>query len=108
MLATSIVKSLNIQNDIGKINKYKSKIVKVNTRPKEKFFDNLQNEYFLSTSNKENLSFVIEIAKKFNIKKNNLIKVIKNFKGLDYRQQTIFENKNISIINDSKSTSYSS
>jgi UDP-N-acetylmuramoylalanine--D-glutamate ligase len=33
---------------------------------------------------------------------------VKNFKGLNYRQQIIFKNKNILIINDSKSTSYSS
>ena len=51
---------------------------------------------------------MIEIAKKFKVKKSILTKTIKNFKGLKYRQQIIFDNKNISIINDSKSTSYSS
>ena len=66
------------------------------------------NEYFASSSNRENLSFVIEIAKKFNVKKSNLIKTIHSFKGLRYRQQTIFRKKDLSIINDSKSTSYSS
>ena len=96
-----------IQTKIKKI-KYKSKIIKVNTKLKEKFIYKFQNEYFLSLSNKENLSFVIEIAKKFNIKKSNLINVVKNFRGLKYRQQVIFKNKDISIINDSKSTSYSS
>ena len=34
--------------------------------------------------------------------------MIKKFKGLKYRQQIILNTKNISIINDSKSTSYSS
>ena len=97
----------HIQIKIKK-NKYKSKIIKVDTKLKDKLIDKFQNEYFLSASNKENLSFVIEIAKKFNIKKSNLINVVKNFKGLNYRQQIIFTNKNISIINDSKSTSYSS
>ena len=38
----------------------------------------------------------------------DLPKVVKKFKGLNYRQQIIFKNKDISIINDSKSTSYSS
>ena len=37
-----------------------------------------------------------------------MIKAVKKFKGLNYRQQIIFKNKKISIINDSKSTSYSS
>ena len=54
------------------------------------------------------MSFVIELAKKFNVKKSNLIEAVKKFKGLNYRQQIIFKNKKISIINDSKSTSYSS
>ena len=54
------------------------------------------------------MSFVLEISKKFKIKKDILINVVRKFKGLKYRQQVIFKNKNISIINDSKSTSYSS
>ncbi len=96
-----------IQNKINR-NKFKSKIINVDTSYKEKFINRFQNEYFLSASNSENLSFVIEIAKRFFIKKNNLIKVVKNFKGLNYRQQIIYKNKKILIINDSKSTSYSS
>ena len=96
-----------LQKEIKK-NKYKSKIVKVETNLKDKIIDIFQNSYFSSVSNKENLAFVIEIAKRFKVKKNSLIKAIKNFKGLKYRQQIIFENKNITIINDSKSTSYSS
>ena len=91
-----------------KKNYYKSKIVKVNTRLSDKLLSVYKNNYFISSSNRENLSFVLEISKKFKIKKNILIDTIKKFKGLKYRQQIIFDNKNISIINDSKSTSYSS
>jgi len=91
-----------------KSNNYKSKIIKVNTRLNDKDLNIFKNNYFLSNSNKENLSFVLEISKKFKIKKRTLINVIKKFKGLKYRQQIIFENKDISIINDSKSTSYAS
>ena len=98
---------LHINTQIIK-NNYKSKIVKVNTRLNDKFLGTFKNKYFLSSSNSENLSFVLEISKKLKIKKNILVDVIKKFKGLKYRQQIIFENKNISIINDSKSTSYSS
>ncbi len=87
---------------------YKSKIIKVETRLKDRTVNTFKNEYFLSASNKENLSFIIQIAKNFKVKKNILVKSIKNFKGLKYRQQVIFDNKNISVINDSKSTSYSS
>ena len=97
----------NIQSKIKKII-YKTKIIKVDTKLKKRFINEFQNEYFSSASNVENLSFVVELAKKFNIKKNNLIKAVKEFKGLNYRQQIIYKNKDILIINDSKSTSYSS
>ena len=96
-----------IRNKIRK-NKYKSKIIKVNTKLNNHYIESLKNDYFLSSSNKENLSFVIDISKKFKIQKNILTRAIRKFKGLKYRQQIIFDNKKISIINDSKSTSYSS
>jgi UDP-N-acetylmuramoylalanine--D-glutamate ligase len=96
-----------ISNKIKKL-RYKSKIVKVNPKLDDKFLTLYKNNYFLSSSNKENLSFVLEIIKKFKISKRILINTIKKFKGLKYRQQIIFYNKSISIINDSKSTSYSS
>tara|TARA_Y100000992_G_scaffold302674_1_gene278209 strand:+ start:110 stop:1411 length:1302 start_codon:yes stop_codon:yes gene_type:complete len=91
-----------------KMNSYKSKIVKINTKITKKIVSNFENNYFLSTANKENLSFVLEISKKLNIKKKILFNAIKKFKGLKYRQQIIFKNRNTLIINDSKSTSYSS
>ena len=97
----------NIQSKIKKI-RYQSKIIKVDTKLKKNFINKFHNEYFSSASNIENLSFVIELAKKFNVQNTNLIKVVKQFKGLNYRQQIIFKNKDISIINDSKSTSYAS
>ena len=50
----------------------------------------------------------MEIIKNFHIKKDILIKSINNFKGLDYRQQIIYKKNQLIIINDSKSTSYSS
>ena len=46
-----------------KKNSYKSKIVKVNTRLGDKFLETFENNYFLSSSNRENLSFVLEISK---------------------------------------------
>ena len=91
-----------------KFNKFKSKIIKVNTKRTDNFLKILKNKYFLTETNKQNLLFVIEIAKKLNIKKNLLIKTIQKFKGLKYRQQIIFNKKFLTIINDSKSTSFSS
>ena len=94
----------------SKFKKFKSKgkTIQVNTSLQNKLINKFKNEYFLSESNKENLSFVIEFAKIFNIKKKKLINTVKNFKGLNYRQQIISKSKTTVIINDSKSTSYSS
>tara|TARA_B110001450_G_scaffold211379_1_gene202959 strand:- start:55 stop:1356 length:1302 start_codon:yes stop_codon:yes gene_type:complete len=97
----------HLKNEVKK-NKHKSKIIKVETNLRNKIIKSFQNNYFSSVSNKENLAFVLEISKKLKVEKNKLVRVIKNFKGLKYRQQIIFENKNILVINDSKSTSYSS
>ena len=87
---------------------FRSKIIKVNVKLNNRYLLNFKNNYFLSSSNKANLLFVLEIIKRFKINKKILIKTLINFKGLKYRQQTIYNKKNIEIINDSKSTSYSS
>ncbi len=89
-------------------NKFKSKIIKVNTGINDNFVKKVNNNYFITETNKENLSFVLALSKKLNLKNNLLIKAINNFKGLKYRQQIIYKNKILTVINDSKSTSFSS
>ena len=91
-----------------KKNKYNSKIYKVWTSNLNKKFDKITNKYFISDSNKENLSFIFKIASKLKLNNKKLIETINKFKGLDYRQQIIFDKKNLTIINDSKSTSFAS
>ncbi len=91
-----------------KLNKFPGKIIKVNTKKKNKTLKNIKNDYFLTETNKENLSFVFEISKKLNLKSSLIIKSIQKFHGLKYRQQIILKKKNLTIINDSKSTSFSS
>ena len=95
-------------NNKLKSKKYKTKILKVDIKKFDKFLKKIKNNNFLSDSNKENLSFVIAISKKLKLNKNLLLKTIQKFKGLKYRQQIIFKKKNLIIINDSKSTSFSS
>jgi len=89
-------------------NKLNSKIIRVDTGEANSFLKEINNDYFLSEANKENLSFILEISKKFKLKKNLLKKTIKKFKGLKFRQQIIYKKKYLTIINDSKSTSFSS
>ncbi len=91
-----------------KTKKFNCKIVKVNTKKNYNDFLEIKNKYFLTESNRENLSFIIELAKKLKLKNYLLQKTIKYFKGLKYRQQIIIQKKNLTIINDSKSTSFSS
>ena len=90
-------------------NNFKSKIIKVNTKKKhQNFLKKVDNKYFNSQTNIENLSFILEISKKFNLKINLIAQTIRKFNGLKYRQQIIFKRNNLTIINDSKSTSFSS
>ena len=89
-------------------NKFKPKIYKVDTLNMNKLSNQLNNKYFISDGNKENLSFILKIASKLKLNKIKLFKTLNNFKGLKYRQQITFDNKNLTIINDSKSTSFAS
>ena len=91
-----------------KKNKFKSKIYKVDISNLKNIINKITNKYFASDGNKENLSFIFEISSKLKLSKNKLIETINNFKGLNYRQQIVFDKKNLTIINDSKSTSFAS
>jgi len=91
-----------------KSNRFACKIIKVSTKKIDQFLETIKNKYFLTDTNKENLSFVLEISKKLKLKHSLIIKTIQKFNGLKYRQQIILKNKYLTIINDSKSTSFSS
>ena len=99
--------NIYIKNQLKK-KKFLPKIIKVNRKVTPKILENMNNPYFKTDGNKENLSFVIQIAKILKIKKKYIFKVLKNFGGLKYRQQIIFKSKDLTIINDSKATSFSS
>ena len=91
-----------------KSKKYLPKIIKVNRKIKSTILKKINNPYFKTDANKENLSFILEIIKLFKIKQKNIFNVLKNYKGLKYRQQIIYKSKNLTIINDSKATSFAS
>ena len=88
--------------------KYNPKIIRVDLKKTNKIINQLKNKYFLSSGNLENLSFVLKISETLNLNNKILIKSLNRFKGLKYRQQIIYQNKNLTIINDSKSTSFAS
>ena len=97
-----------IINNKIKNNSLKQKIIKVDILEKNKILENLNNKYFLSHGNRENLAFVLKISKKLKLNNRDLLQTLNRFKGLKYRQQTVYENKNLIIINDSKATSFAS
>ena len=84
------------------------KIIKIEKDIDSAFLKKINNKYFNTDSNKENLKFILEVIKILKLKKDPLIKTLKKFKGLKYRQETIFHSKKLTIINDSKATTFSS
>ena len=101
------IKNKYLKKEIKKSKIY-SQIIKVDTKSINKHIRKIKNPYFLTEGNQNNLAFIFAIAKKLRLKKTNLFKVINNFKGLKYRQQIIYQSKELTLINDSKATSYSS
>ena len=79
---------LFIENEL-KISKIKSKINKVDTLKLNKISSHITNEYFLTETNKENLSFVLAITKQLKLNKKLVLDEIQKFKGLKYRQQIV-------------------
>ena len=87
--------------------KIKSNIIKINQNHK-KIKKLISNSYFDNINNLNNLSFILAFAKIHKLNKSKLFKSVNLFKGLDFRQQVIYKNNSVTIINDSKSTSFSS
>ncbi len=88
--------------------KYKQKIIKVDTSIQYSIFKKITNNYFISSGNRENLIFVLKICQILKLNEKKILRKINKFKGLKYRQQIIFDNNYLTIINDSKSTSLAS
>ena len=101
------IKNKYLKKEIKKSKIY-SQIIKVDTKSINKHIRRIKNPYFLTEGHQNNLAFIFAITKKFRLKKTNLFKVINNFKGLKYRQQIIYQSKELTLINDSKATSYTS
>ena len=97
-----------ILNELVKKRKIKSKVIKIDYLEYKKYFRLIDNIYFKNSSNRKNLSFIFNIAKVLKINFKTVINTANKFKGLDFRQQIIYQSRKLLIINDSKSTSFSS
>jgi len=100
-------KNFYIQRELKSKN-FLPKIIRVNKNVDNILLKKIDNKYFNTDGNKENLKFILKVAKILKINKNSLVKTLKKFKGLKYRQETIFHSKKLTIINDSKATTFSS
>ena len=100
-------KNLLINKHISK-KKINSKLNKLNYSKQAFFKKKLNNKYLLDRNNLNNIHFVYSICKKFKFSDVKIFKSLNKFSGLKYRKQIIYNKRNLIIINDSKSTSFSS
>ena len=88
--------------------KIKSSLNKLNFNKEEYFKKKINNLYLLDKNNLDNIHFVYSICKKFRIPNSKIFNSLNKFKGLKFRKQIIYQKNNLTVINDSKSTSFSS
>jgi UDP-N-acetylmuramoylalanine--D-glutamate ligase len=100
-----------VNKNLKKIFKKRNFISQLIT-PKEKKYDKIRNKiknnYLKSKINSENMSFVFAISKLLKININRFIAAANSFIGLQHRYEIFLKKKNITFINDSKSTSFES
>ncbi len=103
-----------IEKDSSIINRHistkniKSNVIKIAYNNYDFFKKKINNKYLLDKNNLKNIHFVYKISKIFKIQDYNIFKSLNLFKGLKFRKQIIYDKLNLTIINDSKSTSFSS
>ena len=104
----ALISNNNLLKKLLRSKNIKSKIIFV-TRDKYKRLKNkLNNSNFINSANFENLNFLFELSKFMQLNLKTVIKTINNFKSLKFRQEVIYNSKNLKIVNDSKSTTLSS
>ena len=92
--------------NIFKTKKLKSKLIFVGGSNCKFLLKKINNEYFKSRGNIENLAFAYSIVKNLNVTDKVVIKALNKFRGLPHRQEIIFSDKRLICINDSKATSF--
>ena len=104
---------INLSNKYAKLiknvflsKKLKSKLVPVNQSSCDFLLKKINNNYFVSKGNIENLVFAYKISKNLKIDDKIIIEAINKFKGLPHRQERIISNRKLLCINDSKATSF--
>jgi len=92
--------------NIFKTKKLKPKLITINKSTYSLLIKKINNNYFKSEGNIENMIFAYKIAKNLKVKDSIIIKSLNKFKGLPHRQEIVFSTKKLLCINDSKATSF--
>ena len=93
---------------IYKKKKYQGKLKLIKSNNFNLIKSKISNIYLKSKINEENLNFVYDLIKQFNINKKKFIYAINTFKGLEHRHETVYVKSGVTFINDSKGTSFES
>ena len=104
----SIIDNDRFLIDRIKKKKIKSKLIILRHPKFNKFKKKITNKYFNLNTNFKNLCFLFELSKFLKLKNKNILNAVNSYEPLKYRQQLFYNNKYLKIINDSKSTSFSS
>jgi len=75
--------------NIFKTKKLKSKLIPINKLGYDLLIKKINNKYFKSKGNIENMAFAYRIAKNLKIKDKTIIKGLNKFKGLPHRQEIV-------------------
>ena len=100
--------NFTINRNISKKKKIKSKLIKITYNKNNFFKKKIYNYYLQDKNNLNNIHFIYKISKIFKVSDNIIFKSLNLFKGLKFRKQIVYDKLNLKIINDSKSTSFSS
>ena len=91
---------------IFKTHKLKSKLISIDGSSCNLLLKKIDNKFFKSKVNIENLAFAYKIVKNLKINDKIIIKALNEFKGLPHRQEIVFSNNKLLCVNDSKATTF--
>ncbi len=88
--------------------KYSSKLIVPKYRDYKKIKHQIKNNYLISKINDENMSFIYTFSKLLKIKEKSFVNAMQTFRGLSHRFEVFLKKKNVTFIDDSKATSFTS
>ena len=87
-------------------NNFSSKLTIPNQESYKKIKYKIKNDYLKLDINDENMSFVYAFSKLLKINKKSFIQSMSSFQGLPHRFEIFFKRNDLTLINDSKATSF--